>query len=209
MGLFDFVRDVGAKVGIGDSTAEIAAKEAVEKQKAELEKQHASMAAAKAKDDAARAKAAEEHEATVARRRAAASKRRSARIREERSEVRRSYQLEKYVMDLGLECEDLDISYDDGKAYVSGLAPSSEMREKIILAVGNAEGVNQVEDDIEVEAPAPDAVFHTVQSGDTLSAIAKAVYGDANRYPEIFEANKPMLTDPNLIYPGQVLRCPK
>jgi len=50
--------------------------------------------------------------------------------------------------------------------------------------------------------------MYTVKSGDSLSAIAQSVYGDANRYNEIFEANKPMLKDPNMIYPGQVLRIP-
>ena len=44
--------------------------------------------------------------------------------------------------------------------------------------------------------------------GDTLSAIAKEFYGDANKYPVIFEANKPMLSHPDKIYPGQKLRIP-
>jgi nucleoid-associated protein YgaU len=52
-------------------------------------------------------------------------------------------------------------------------------------------------------------VFHTVVKGDTLSAIAKKTLGNANRYPEIFEANKPMLKHPDKIYPGQMLRIPK
>jgi nucleoid-associated protein YgaU len=59
-----------------------------------------------------------------------------------------------------------------------------------------------------VKAPAPEAKFYTVKSGDTLSKIAREYYGDAGRYPEIFEANKPMLKDPDKIYPGQVLRVP-
>ena len=59
------------------------------------------------------------------------------------------------------------------------------------------------------EAPAEKpAVFYTVKSGDTLSKIAKEQYGDAQKYPAIFEANKPMLSDPNKIYPGQLLRIP-
>lgn len=49
---------------------------------------------------------------------------------------------------------------------------------------------------------------YTVKKGDTLSAIAKAAYGKASRYPLIFEANRPMLSDPDKIYPGQVLRIP-
>ena len=56
--------------------------------------------------------------------------------------------------------------------------------------------------------PEPEATYYTVVSGDTLSKIAKEQYGNAMKYPVIFEANKPMLTDPDKIYPGQVLRIP-
>ncbi|MFD0739469.1 LysM peptidoglycan-binding domain-containing protein [Lysobacter koreensis] len=49
---------------------------------------------------------------------------------------------------------------------------------------------------------------YTVEAGDSLSAIAKKVYGDAGKYNKIFEANQPMLKDPDKIYPGQVLRIP-
>jgi nucleoid-associated protein YgaU len=59
-----------------------------------------------------------------------------------------------------------------------------------------------------VSAPEPAAQFHTVASGESLSLIAKKYYGDAMKYPVIFEANKPMLSDPDKIYPGQVLRIP-
>ena len=54
----------------------------------------------------------------------------------------------------------------------------------------------------------PEAQYHDVVRGDTLSAIAKKFYGDANKYPVIFEANKPMLSHPDKIYPGQKLRIP-
>ena len=57
-------------------------------------------------------------------------------------------------------------------------------------------------------APAAESRFHVVVSGDNLSKIAKQYYGDANKYPLIFEANKPMLTHPDKIYPGQALRIP-
>jgi nucleoid-associated protein YgaU len=50
---------------------------------------------------------------------------------------------------------------------------------------------------------------YTVQSGDTLSAIAKQFYGDAALYPRLFEANRNQLSDPNLLFPGQVLRIPQ
>ena len=102
--------------------------------------------------------------------------------------------LKKEVADLGLDTKGAEITVEGDKVTVSGGSLSSEEREKVILAVGNVE--------------ADDAVFHTVEKGDTLSAIAKKTLGSANRYPEIFEANKPMLTHPDKIYPGQVLLIP-
>ena len=78
----------------------------------------------------------------------------------------------------------------------------------MILSVGNIEGIAQVDDRMEVEEPKPEAQFHTVAKGEWLSKIAKKYYGNANKYMVIFEANKPMLKDPDLIYPGQVLRIP-
>lgn len=60
-----------------------------------------------------------------------------------------------------------------------------------------------------IPAGSGDVQHYTVVAGDTLSAIAKKVYGDADLYQQIFEANKPMLKDPNKIYPGQVLIIPK
>ena len=59
-----------------------------------------------------------------------------------------------------------------------------------------------------VDQSQPEAQYYTVVRGDTLSKIAKQYYGDANKYPAIFEANKPMLKSPDLIYPGQMLRIP-
>ena len=81
-------------------------------------------------------------------------------------------------------------------------------KEKVILAVGNVEGVETVDDRMAVVKTEPEATFYEVQKGDTLSKIAKSHYGDWKLYPQIFEANKPMLKDPDLIYPGQVLRIP-
>jgi len=78
------------------------------------------------------------------------------------------------------------------------------MKEKIILAVGNVEGVGGVEDKAGSGVGGRESRFHTVESGDTLSAISKTYYGTWRLYPEIFEANKPMLSHPDKIYPGQV-----
>ncbi len=110
---------------------------------------------------------------------------------------------------LGIQ-EDLDIIWIDGKAKVTGTAATQADREKAILAIGNVEGVAQVEDEIRVLQGAADAAsrMYTVKKGDTLSAIAKAMYGKASKYPVIFEANRPMLSHPDKIYPGQVLRIP-
>ena len=85
------------------------------------------------------------------------------------------------------------------------------MHEKLVLAIGNSAGIASVDDRTTAPAGAAAATastFYTVKKGDTLSAIAKANYGDANAYMKIFEANKPMLADPDKIYPGQVLRIP-
>lgn len=113
--------------------------------------------------------------------------------------------LQKEVADLGLDATGLDISVVDGKVKVTGDAVSQEMKEKVILAVGNVEGVAEVEDEVAGDDP----VFHTVKKGDTLWAISAKALGNGARYQEIFEANKPMLTHPDKIYPGQVLRIPQ
>jgi nucleoid-associated protein YgaU len=109
---------------------------------------------------------------------------------------------------LGLPADDLTIDVAGDTVKVSGSAPSQEIKEKIVLALGNAKGIAQVDESISTPAGEA-ATFYTVVSGDTLSQIAKKHYGDAGKYMAIFEANKPMLKDPNKIYPGQVLRIPK
>jgi nucleoid-associated protein YgaU len=116
--------------------------------------------------------------------------------------------LKKEVADLGLEAEGLEVAVDGDTVKLTGRARSQAEREKVILAVGNVEGVAKVEETLETPEPAAEPVFHTVAKGDTLWAIAQKTLGDGNRYNEIFEANKPMLAHPDKIYPGQVLRIP-
>ena len=108
---------------------------------------------------------------------------------------------------LGLPVDGLDVKVDGDKVSVAGKAASQEIKEKVILALGNMHGVSKVEDAIETPPGTP-AKLYTVQKGDTLSAIAKKQYADANKYQAIFEANKPMLSHPDKIFPGQVLRIP-
>ncbi|WP_188149600.1 peptidoglycan-binding protein LysM [Teredinibacter waterburyi] len=91
---------------------------------------------------------------------------------------------------------------------LTGTIADQETCEKVTLSAGNRHGITSVDCQIEVEQTAPEAVFYTVKPGDSLSKIAKEVYQNAGKYGLIFEANKPMLTDPNKIYPGQTLRIP-
>ncbi|MBT2131879.1 peptidoglycan-binding protein LysM [Aliiroseovarius lamellibrachiae] len=113
--------------------------------------------------------------------------------------------LAKEVADLGISTEGLDIKLDGEKVVIAGgEGLSAEDREKVILAVGNVEGVAEVEAEMENEP-----VFHTVEKGDTLWAIAAKTLGNGAKYEEIFEANRPMLSHPDKIYPGQNLRIPQ
>ncbi|HZT54972.1 MAG TPA: peptidoglycan-binding protein LysM, partial [Burkholderiaceae bacterium] len=104
----------------------------------------------------------------------------------------------------------LDVAFDGatGTVSVAGEAADQATKEKVILCCGNVAGVTQVDDAMTVAEPADASRWYTVVRGDTLSAIAKSQYGNANEYPKIFEANKPMLSSPDKIYPGQVLRIP-
>jgi nucleoid-associated protein YgaU len=130
------------------------------------------------------------------------------------SDQERSAKLENQVRKMGLPVEMLKIDVKGEQATVSGKVKAQAVREKIVLAVGNTTGISKVDDRLElvVEKAAapkePEAKYYTVVKGDSLSKIAKAQYGDAMKYPVIFEANKPMLSDPDKIYPGQVLRIP-
>lgn len=118
--------------------------------------------------------------------------------------------LAKEVEKHGLKAEGLSVSVEGDKVTVAGKAASTEEAEKIILALGNTIGVAQVEDNLAVVKEAPKAVMYTVKKGDTLWKIAEETYGKGKgaQYTGIFEANKPMLSHPDKIYPGQVLRIP-
>lgn len=186
MGVFDFVREAGAKVGIGESKEEKEQKEAEAKAASE---ERAAEVAKRVKD----------------RRRAAVKAERMEKL----AESKKARGLESYVRELGLDVDGLDVRFDDGVATVSGKAADQETRERVILAIGNTAEVGQVQDEIEVPDDADaESTMHVVVKGDTLSAIAKEYLGDATKYPVIFEANRPMLSDPDKIYVGQVLRIP-
>jgi nucleoid-associated protein YgaU len=116
----------------------------------------------------------------------------------------------KYIGTQNLSADSLAVAYDGATqvATVSGTAADQQTKEKIVLCCGNVTGVASVDDQLTVAAAADESRYYTVVSGDNLSKISKQMYGDPNKYPAIFEANKPMLKSPDLIYPGQVLRVP-
>jgi nucleoid-associated protein YgaU len=118
--------------------------------------------------------------------------------------------IEDYIRAQNLSATGLTVTFDGATSTVSvyGVAPDQATKEKIALCCGNVAGVVAVKNMLTVDQSAPEAKYYTVVSGDTLSKISKASYGDANKYMVIFEANKPMLTHPDKIYPGQVLRIP-
>ncbi|NKB78029.1 MAG: peptidoglycan-binding protein LysM [Gammaproteobacteria bacterium] len=107
--------------------------------------------------------------------------------------------------------EGLSVSVEGGVAKVSGKAEDRSAFEKAILMAGNVFGVSEVQAD-ELDAPAPaegeKVEFYEIKSGDTLWAIAAKFLGNGAKYTEIFEANREVIKDPDLIYPGQKIRIP-
>jgi len=104
----------------------------------------------------------------------------------------------------------LDVKYEDGVVSLSGQAASAEALEKAVLMAGNVKGVSEVKvDHLEAPPQTAEVEFYVIEKGDTLSAIAKQFYGDPNAYPRIVEANREVIKDADLIYPGQKIRLPK
>lgn len=179
MGLFSFIKDAGAKIfGSKKRAEEEAAKKA-------------------AADNAA-------HEL--------------AEKKQDEYEERKGSELESLVnVTWGLGIQNLQVEVDNDTATIYGSTDSRANKEKAVLVCGNVEGIATVDDRIEYTPSAERTIqggsdeesrFYTVQKGDSLSKIAKEMYGDGGKYHQIFEANKPMLKDVNEIYPGQVLRIP-
>jgi len=117
--------------------------------------------------------------------------------------------LKKDLDALGLDTKDIKVDVNGDKVVLTGNAKDQETLEKAALEVGNKIGIATVDTDgVKVDKPADGTRFYTVKKGDNLSKISKEMYGDANKYNTIFEANTPMLKHPDKIYPGQLLRIP-
>ena len=166
MGMFDFMKSVGKKLGFGDD------------------------------DDAAKAAALKK-------------------------------ELESHKLGTGK----VDVAVKGDTVVLKGVVEDQSVFEKAVIAVGNTLGISKVEADelkvvapesglkleatdmtalVKAATPAKQPVFYTVKKGDNLWKIAEAQYGKGKgaKNTVIFEANKPMLTHPDKIYPGQVLRIP-
>jgi nucleoid-associated protein YgaU len=115
-----------------------------------------------------------------------------------------------YVDAMGLKVDGLQVEFDGATSTVtvSGQVADQATKEKVVLCCGNVERVAAVNDLLVVVEPQPESKIYVVVKGDTLSKISKEFYGTPNKYTQIFEANKPMLTHPDKIYPGQALRIP-
>ncbi len=129
---------------------------------------------------------------------------------------------------LGTDAVQVEVKGDT--AIIKGAVEDQSVFEKAVVAIGNTLGISKVEASelkvvppesglkldagadmnaiIAAATPAKSPKFHTVEKGDTLWAIAEKAYGNGSKYNAIFEANRPMLTHPDKIYPGQVLRIP-
>lgn len=118
--------------------------------------------------------------------------------------------IEERIGAMGVKIKGLEVVVKDEHVQIKGFPATPEDHEKALLIAGNVKGVAKVSDMLAAaKGGAAAARFHTVASGETLSAVSKKVYGDAGKYMKIFEANKPMLSHPDKIYPGQVLRIPE
>lgn len=119
-------------------------------------------------------------------------------------------QLAKEVAKHGLDVQGLDIRVEGNRITVGGSTKSTEEAEKIILALGNTLGVSEIDSQLAVTKEAPAATMYEVKKGDTLWKIAETHYGKGKgaSYNVIFDANRPMLSHPDKIYPGQILRIP-
>jgi nucleoid-associated protein YgaU len=174
MGLFQFAKDVGKKLGIDLG--------AHQQQQAQAHPTAAPAAAAPASQ--------------------------APQGNQDNQDNQRAAALYQLIEQMGFKGDDLGVRVDGEKVTLTGKVHTQEEREKMVLLAGNNQGIGSVDDQLQVAKPEAEGTFYDVKSGDTLSKIAKQFYGDANKYNQIFEANRPMLKSADEIYSGQKLRIP-
>ncbi|KVW36564.1 peptidase M23 [Burkholderia ubonensis] len=114
-----------------------------------------------------------------------------------------------YIDTQGLDTSNLTVAFDGASRTVtlSGSVADLDTKAKVKVSAGNVQGVAGVNDD-DLQPDDPEVQYHDVVSGDNLWKIAEKYYGDGTKNTAIFEANKPMLSSPDRIYPGQKLVIP-
>jgi nucleoid-associated protein YgaU len=117
-----------------------------------------------------------------------------------------------------LPVDGLTVEVEGDTVTLAGVARDYATREKAILIAGNVEGIAQVNADQlvtmeqisqESTREVPEEIFYSIIKGDTLWAIAEKFYDDGSKYTHIVEANLEVIKDPDLIYPGQMIRIPE
>jgi len=127
--------------------------------------------------------------------------------KKESEEIKKLLQAE-----LGAHITGLEVEFKDEIVTLTGNCDTLATKEKAVLLAGNVKGAASVNGDKLLSPPAPpkeETEFYTIKPGDSLSKIAKKYYGNAMKYPVIFEANREVIKNPDLIYPGQQIRIPK
>lgn len=105
--------------------------------------------------------------------------------------------------------KDMKVAFNDGVVSITGSANSKEAMEKAVLMAGNIKGVGEVKaGEVKVPETGSNSEYYVIESGDTLSKLAKKYYGNAMDYPKIFEANREVIKDPDKIFVGQKIRIP-
>lgn len=132
----------------------------------------------------------------------------TVKVSPERVNTLRAQSITENIKESDVVVQDLGVTVEGEMVTLSGKVNTQDCADKLVMIAGNQYGVGRVDCQLEVAKPEPESTFYVVQPGDTLSKIAQQFYGNASKYHVIFEANKPMLTDPDKIYVGQSLRIP-
>jgi LysM repeat protein len=118
--------------------------------------------------------------------------------------------------------ENLEVTFENGIVGLSGRCTNKAAFQKCVLMAGNVQGVVDVYATglvpyVDPAAPPkaaaaasaePEETYYVIEKGDSLWKIAAKFLGNGNRYPEIFEANREVILDPDKIFPGQKIRIP-